>query len=54
MTKFLLSLAGFFFAIGLGVLIMINGWGLEPQSWGWIIGGGIASSFLGAIFQLAD
>jgi hypothetical protein len=37
MTKFLLSLTGFGIAIGLGIAVMINGWGLEPISWGWII-----------------
>ena len=27
--------------IGLQVLVMIYGWGLEPQSWWWIVGGGL-------------
>lgn len=43
--------AGLSLAIGigsfaLGVLVMIHGWGIEPQHWGWIIGGGMASVFL--------
>lgn len=54
MTKFLLSLTGFGIAIGLGIAVMINGWGLEPISWGWIIQGNIGGALLGAIFQLAD
>lgn len=54
MTKFLLSLVGFFVTIGLGILVALHGWGLEPQSWGWIIGGNIAASLIGALFQLAD
>lgn len=54
MTKFLLSLIGFLISIALGIAIMINGWGLEPVSWGWIVGGGVGASLLGAIFQLAD
>ena len=27
--------------VGASVLVMIHGWGLEPQSWWWIIGVGI-------------
>lgn len=54
MTRFLLSLIGFMLSVGVGVLIMIFGWGLQPVSWGWIIGGGTFGAFLGALFQLAD
>ena len=54
MTKFLLSVVGFAIAIAMGILVMIHGWGLEPQSWGWILGGGISGSILGALFQLAE
>jgi hypothetical protein len=28
-------------AVALSVLVMIYGWGLTPQSWWWIIGGGV-------------
>jgi hypothetical protein len=54
MIRFLLSMIGFGILMGTGILVMIHGWGLEPQSWGWIIGGGAAGTFLGACFQLAD
>ncbi len=54
MTKLLLSLVGFGIAFVLGIFVMIYGWGLQPVSWGWIVGGGIASVVLGAIFQMAD
>ena len=27
--------------IGLSILVMIHGWGLEPKSWWWILGVGI-------------
>ncbi|MCP4607726.1 MAG: hypothetical protein GY845_03275 [Planctomycetes bacterium] len=27
--------------IGMSILVMIYGWGLEPKSWWWIIGVGI-------------
>jgi hypothetical protein len=26
-------------SFGIGLLVMINGWGVQPQSWGWILGG---------------
>lgn len=54
MTRLLFSLIGFGVAIGLGVLVMIHGWGLYPVSWGWVVGGGIASGLLGALFQTMD
>lgn len=54
MTKFLLALVGYGIAIGMGILVMLYGWGLQPVSWGWIIGGGIGGSLLAASFQLAD
>lgn len=54
MTKFLLSLVGFGIAFGLGVLVMIHGWGLQPVSLGWIIGGGVGSAFIGALFSIGD
>ena len=31
------------------ILVMIHGWGLEPKSWGWIIGGYIVIYLLGSI-----
>ena len=49
--RFLFSIIGFIFLFVIGVLVMISGWGLEPVSWGWIIGGGLCSAFLGAIFN---
>jgi hypothetical protein len=51
MTKFLLGLIGFIFAFGLSIIIMMFGWGLEPQSWGWIVAGGLTQAFLGALFN---
>lgn len=39
--------------IALGMLVsigvMINGWGLEAEDWGWIIGGSLVSVILTAI-----
>ena len=30
----------------LSIAVMMNGWGLEVESWGWIIGGSLASTIL--------
>ncbi len=32
---------GFILSLIVGIAVMIYGWGLEPKSWLWIIGGGI-------------
>ena len=29
------------FSVALMILVMINGWGLQPKSWAWIIGAGV-------------
>ena len=31
------------------ILVMINGWGLAPADWLWIIAGGLASFIFGVI-----
>lgn len=49
----LFAVAFYLAAFGMGWLVLINGWGLEPQSWGWIIGGTVASLILMALAQLA-
>lgn len=54
MTRLLLSLFGFFVMVGMSIMVMVFGWGLQPVSWGWIVGGGIAGSFIAALFQMAD
>lgn len=38
MKKAVVSLAGLTAAFFIGVVSMMQGWGLEPKSWGWIIG----------------
>lgn len=47
----LFAVAFYLAAFGIGWLVMINGWGLEPQSWGWIIGGTVASVLMMALGQ---
>lgn len=32
----------------LGIGIMIEGWGIEPHSWGWIIAGGVLNIVISA------
>ena len=41
MAKLLMNLFSIPFLVGMQILVMINGWGLEPQSWWWIIGVGV-------------
>lgn len=40
--KLILSLGFLALAIWLSAQTMIIGWGLQPQNWGWIIGGNVA------------
>jgi hypothetical protein len=47
--KLIANLLGLLICFGVGLLVMILGWGLTPHSWGWIIGGGLGGIFLGAI-----
>jgi len=39
-------------AILLSVAVMIYGWGLEPKSWLWIIGGGVGLRALVALLEI--
>jgi hypothetical protein len=41
MSKFLATVFVLSALIGLGVLVMMYGWGLEVKSWPWVIGGGV-------------
>ena len=47
--RILLITFGVIFSIGLSILVCINGWGLVPQSWGWIIGIGFSGQVLAQI-----
>ena len=44
--KLALTLCLLGLGIIIGVAVMINGWGLEVESWGWVIGGWLASTIL--------
>lgn len=39
-------LFGFIISMAIGIFVMIHGWGIEPKSWWWIIGGGILARFI--------
>ena len=50
LSKVIASLMTFGFCTGMlftiSILTMINGWGIEPDSWGWIIGGFVCSTIV--------
>lgn len=50
-TKFMALMATWLLIWGLGVAVMIYGWGLVPTSWPWIICGGIGGQLFLAIIQ---
>ena len=53
MNKIISILALYALGIVLTIMVMINGWGLEPKSWWWIIGGGLALRFIIEMIQAA-
>jgi hypothetical protein len=55
LSKFLAILLLLGVAVGLGVAIMIYGWGLHPRSWWWIIGGGVfGQAFVKVVWEKVD
>ena len=52
MAKAIASLTVLSLIIALSVLVMMEGWGLEPQSWWWIIGGGVFGHYV--LFVIAE
>ena len=54
MNKFISNTALLAVSILLGVGVGIYGWGLEPQSWWWIIGAGIGGKFLLAALEYVN
>lgn len=52
MIKFFCSLAGLAILVAAPILVAIYGFGLQPKSWLWIIGGTFISVFVWAIFEL--
>lgn len=39
--------------MGVSILVMIYGWGIQPVSWWWIVGGGIVVRVLIATIEAA-
>ena len=46
MQKAIVIIFGTILGILLGIGILMYGWGLEPKSWWWIIGGGVGLRLL--------
>jgi hypothetical protein len=51
LEKFIISMFTIIFCAIISLAIMINGWGLTPHSWWWIIGGYLTHIFLSGIIQ---
>ncbi len=50
MLNFFLAITAYIgVMVGLSVLVMIHGWGLQPQSWWWIIGVGFGFNVIAGI-----
>ena len=49
--KILVALLTFPMIFAVSTLTMIHGWGLEPFSWGWIVGGFIAIVFIQLVVE---
>lgn len=47
--RLIIVLIGMSIMIGTSILVMIRGWGLEPQSWWYILGVGITGVFIGRL-----
>ena len=53
MKELIILIFGTIIGISLSITVMIYGWGLEPKSWWWIIGGGIFLRILVGIMETA-
>ena len=48
LRKFVILLFGIFVSMGVNILVLIKGWGLEPKSWSFIL----LVTFFGQMFAL--
>jgi len=54
LRRFIVGLFGLAIAVVTSVLVLTHGWGLEPRSWLWIIGGSLCGHTLAQlIFAIA-
>lgn len=52
MVNFLVSTFVLSLAFMVGYFTMVNGWGVQVQSWGWVVFGWVGSVFLTALSKL--
>ena len=52
MAKFISVTAIYILVVLLGIGVMMFGWGLKPQSWWWIIGGGVIGRLVIMIMEV--
>jgi hypothetical protein len=50
--RLIVALVAIAISIATSLLVMINGWGLEPKSWFWILGIGLLGQMLAQVFIL--
>jgi hypothetical protein len=50
-SKAIAVVFGFILTIIISIAVMIYGWGLEPKSWSWIVGGGVGLRFMVSLLE---
>lgn len=48
--RIMLMLIGMAGLIWVNIMVMIHGWGIEPQSWWWIIGASVVGGVVSQMF----
>lgn len=48
--SFLITIFALIVGMGTSVLVMTRGWGMEPKSWWWILGGSFIGHILAQVF----
>ena len=46
MSKLLMNLFALVVIVGMQILVLMLGWGLEPKNWWWIIGVGVFANLI--------
>ena len=52
LRKLVITVFALCIAVVVNITVMIRGWGLEPKSWGWIIGAYLAGHTLAAVLMI--
>jgi len=50
LRSLIITLTALAVAMATGILVATKGWGLEPKSWWWILGGSFAGHMLAQVF----